>query len=214
MKTRFNKRVSLFIFGLLVCLVLTCFLWVYLQQHQYVINRQLITALDKSDIKQALALVEAGADPNTHYKASPTLVPSFPALVDQLLHRSPPPINDSPTAFMMACAAGWREGQGPFKRIKFSDSDPQQMQLRHTMVLHGANINAKDDGGWTALHWAVSSQKPGIIKQLLEYGADPYAHNPNSDEGDGESPFRMAEETRRPDIIALFHKATGDHKSR
>jgi hypothetical protein len=38
--------------------------WLHVQQRQYALDRQLIVALDYDDGKQALALVNAGANPN------------------------------------------------------------------------------------------------------------------------------------------------------
>src|SRR5580700_3423793 len=45
-----------------------------IQRRQSALNRQLIAALGHGDMKRALALAEAGADPNTRYKNGPVKV--------------------------------------------------------------------------------------------------------------------------------------------
>src|SRR5579862_2192692 len=75
-------------------------LWLRSAQRQYGLNRALIAALVHHDTRQALALVEAGADPDTQYDA--TLVPSLPDLMRHLFHRLPFATNDSPTALSIA----------------------------------------------------------------------------------------------------------------
>src|SRR5689334_4539956 len=79
---------------LLAGVVLACGLWLRAERRQYALNRQLIAALVKGDSKQALALVNAGADPNTRVKPSP--MPTLLQSVKLLLYRSQPD-NDSLT---------------------------------------------------------------------------------------------------------------------
>lgn len=75
-KRKHYKRTALFAFSLLLGLFLVCILWVRKEQRQYSLNRQLISALFHENGKQALRLVEAGADPNTRYTPAPA--PSCP----------------------------------------------------------------------------------------------------------------------------------------
>jgi len=42
-----------------------------------------------------------------------------------------------------------------------------------TALENGANPNAKDNDGWTPLHWAAQDGHVEIVKILLERGADP-----------------------------------------
>src|SRR5579871_3760635 len=98
-----RKRFALITLCLPICLCVSSGLWFRAKEQQYALNRALIGALVKGNDEQALALVKAGADPNTRYM--PNLVPTLPEMVKQLLHRSPPPRNDSLTAFSIACRA-------------------------------------------------------------------------------------------------------------
>ena len=41
----------------------------------------------------------------------------------------------------------------------------------------GADVNAKDEGGWTALFWAAFAQRRAVVRLLLEKGADANAKN-------------------------------------
>ena len=91
-------------------LALTSFLWVKSERRQYALNRQLIEALKASDAKQALALVDAGADPNTRIKPMPE--PTVFKILNQLFNRSPMPLNDTPNALMLVCGACWSDEHG------------------------------------------------------------------------------------------------------
>src|SRR5579863_9697761 len=102
-----RKRAAQIMLFLLICLFVSTGLWLRAERRQYALNRQLIAALVKGDNQRALALVNAGADPNMRYKPIPA--PSLLQLVRQLLHRSPPPINGSPTTLSIACGAPWND---------------------------------------------------------------------------------------------------------
>ena len=52
----------------------------------------------------------------------------------------------------------------------------------------GSDVNAKDDSGWTPLHWAASKVHNKIAKLLIEEGADVNAVNK-----DGLAPLDYAE---------------------
>ena len=102
MKTRYR---SLLGFALILVLLLSGMgLWLHKEQKQYALNRQLIEALTHFDTNQALALVKAGADPNT--RLDPPPAPSLQLLLDQLLHRTPL-VNKSSTALLLACGVTW-----------------------------------------------------------------------------------------------------------
>ena len=111
MKTRYRAPLW---FGLPLLLLLgSSVVWLRAQQRQYARNRQLIAALVSNDTNQALTLVNEGADPNSRYNPPPA--PSLKLMLDQLLYRSSVPADNSPTAFLLACGAGWstleREGE-------------------------------------------------------------------------------------------------------
>lgn len=45
----------------------------------------------------------------------------------------------------------------------------------------GADVNAKDEGGWTALFWATFAQRRAVVRILLEKGADANSKNKYED---------------------------------
>lgn len=45
--------------------------------------------------------------------------------------------------------------------------------VMETLISHGANIEAGDNTGKTALHWAVAKERESAVKMLLEAGVDP-----------------------------------------
>src|ERR1019366_7264804 len=173
MRRRHTTLIALF---LLVGLTGACAIWLRSEQHQYALNRQLIAALVHVDDKQALTLVNGGADPNTRY--TPTPVPSLPELVIQLLHRSSPPANDSPTALLIACGAEW---SGDFATIDAQVNRPDDAQLVQAMVRHGANINVKSPTGATPLMWSGGFTGLKIANVLLEHGANVNAQTNHGD---------------------------------
>ncbi len=146
-----RKRVASIILFLLFCLCITAGFWLRAKERQYVLNRQLIAALVKGDDKQTLALVNAGADPNTRYATMP--MPSLPELITQLFHPSTPTANHSPTAFLIACGAYW-QGE-PLETYEAQRYRPDDTHLVQAMLRHSANVDATDEQGITALIWAA-----------------------------------------------------------
>ena len=58
------------------------------------------------------------------------------------------------------------------------------------LVKQGAEVNARNEGGFTPLHYAVEfNPNPAVIEALVELGADVHARNEW-----GQSPLRYAEE--------------------
>ena len=49
------------------------------------------------------------------------------------------------------------------------------MAMAELMLAKGAEVDAKDNGGWTPLHWAARNNKSTVAKLLLANGADPNA---------------------------------------
>jgi ankyrin repeat protein len=67
---------------------------------------------------------------------------------------------------------------------------------------NGANVNATDNDGNTALFYAVKRTYPvEQIQLLLQYGADP-----NKENKAGLSPKQLAEQNRQKKILSLFSK--------
>jgi ankyrin repeat protein len=67
------------------------------------------------------------------------------------------------------------------------------------LLEHGANVNAAQNGGYTALHSAAHNGDVETVKLLLEKGADPSL---TSD--DGRTPLEMARLDNHTEVIALL----------
>ena len=156
--------------GLAVCAA--CGAWLTVQRQQYARNRQLIDALTHGDTRTALALVNAGADPNT--QAEPVPPPSFKLLLDQLLRRKNSPVNTSPTAFVCACGLNWNPATGAEMDWHTLDED---LPLLQAMLAHGANVHATTFDNSAPLHYAVAADRRRTVELLLKHGANPNAQN-------------------------------------
>jgi ankyrin repeat protein len=189
-----RRRALLFTFSVVLALCAACGCWLHRERQQYALNRQLIEVLTHNDTKKALALVNAGADPNT--RAQPTPAPSFNLLIDQLLHRSPPPVNSSPTALMLACGADWITQQ---EETDFLVRVKENLPLLQAMLAHGANVNAREENNLTALHEAVRAQHLHSAEMLVLHGADINAQN-----GVGRTPLMLAIWNDTPNIARML----------
>jgi len=171
---RFQCAVLLLgIVGLLLMGV--CELWLWSYRRQEALNRQLIAALvnghrgqqeTPDDYKEALSLVNAGADPNTPWKLLPA--PSLRQLWNSLVHHSPLPINDSPTAFLIACGVYWTDNDGYIYGGSLLDRAP----LVADMLQHGANVEVKYKDGWTPLTFVAFQRDRETLDVLLAHGVN------------------------------------------
>lgn len=70
------------------------------------------------------------------------------------------------------------------------------------MLLHaGAPVNARQQGGWTALHAAAQHGDLETAELLLEYGADPAQAN-----DEGKTPVDLA--AQNPELLAILEKTS------
>lgn len=170
---RSMKKRCLLIFSLLVVALLVggCGLWVRQSKRQYALNRQLIVALVKGDTKQALILVNAGANPNTRYNSPPA--PSFTQFWDQLLHRSPAPLDQRPTAFMIACGVNYEMYDGREQDLCDGNIPPisEDVPLVQRMLSRGADLYAQEWCENTALEGAIGCKHKRVVALLLKAGA-------------------------------------------
>lgn len=71
----------------------------------------------------------------------------------------------------------------------------------------GANINARDDGGWTPLHWAASHDAAEIIRSLIDRGS-----NVNCVDKNGITPLYLAASKANPSSVrALLESGANVH---
>ena len=174
-RRRYRAVLILGTVGLL--LTVACGLWLRSARRQEALNRQLIAALVKIeevriehvvlyDNREVLALVNAGADPNTPFTPVPR--PSLRQMWDHLVRRSALPINDTPTAFELVCGSLCPADRSVVVHY-FDRDDPQLVQ---TMLQHGANKDAMNIDGWTPLMLSIWSHYPKTVGMLLKHGAD------------------------------------------
>lgn len=66
-------------------------------------------------------------------------------------------------------------------------------------IAKGANLNAKDEKGSTALHWASYYGYKNIVKLLLLQGANPYEVD-----NYGLTPFDVAKINKKKEVLKIF----------
>jgi ankyrin repeat protein len=71
------------------------------------------------------------------------------------------------------------------------------------LLEHGANPNAQQEAGFTALHGAAAHGDIAMTKLLLEFGADPKART-----DDGKDPAAVAEKYNQPVFVEWFRANT------
>ena len=75
-------------------------------------------------------------------------------------------------------------------------------EIVRMLVESDAPINAKQHGGWTALHAAADNGEEEMIKILLQHGADPLLQN-----DDGKTPAQIAQLKGRDKAFQLLSAA-------
>jgi ankyrin repeat protein len=77
----------------------------------------------------------------------------------------------------------------------------RQRQIAEMLLHAGAPVNAKQQGGWTALHAAAQHGDMEMAELLLEFGADPALAN-----DEGKSPVDLA--AQHPELVRLLENAS------
>lgn len=72
----------------------------------------------------------------------------------------------------------------------------QHLEVVRHLLLHGAQVNARQTGGFTPLHTAAFHGSLTMVMLLLEFGADP-----NAQSSDGRTPLDMALEAGNQALI-------------
>jgi len=67
------------------------------------------------------------------------------------------------------------------------------------LLQHGADANARQQGGWTALHSAAHRGDAAMAKLLLQYGANPLLKN-----DDGQTAIDMAQKDGTRELAAML----------
>jgi cytohesin len=80
--------------------------------------------------------------------------------------------------------------------------DERSLVVYVSRLKAGADVNAKDNNGWTPLHWAAAKNPtPAVLEVLLKAGAEPRAINT-----DGKTPHAVA----KPEYRDILWKAMMD----
>jgi ankyrin repeat protein len=136
---------------------------IYIQTRQEGLNRALIAAIKRQDTPTALSLLEQGADANAHDESQQTPVSWWQLLLDKLhtRHALPP---TAPTALLVAFFEPSRNGD-----YRYHQADSL---LIEALLNHGADINAQDENGGTALIYAAEFGHVKAVRLLLDHHAD------------------------------------------
>lgn len=81
----------------------------------------------------------------------------------------------------------------------FDASKIGDLENTQSLINNGANVNAKDDLGWTPLHYAAYNGHTNTVKYLVTKGADKQIKNPN-----GATAFDLAKLNSHADIEAFL----------
>lgn len=78
----------------------------------------------------------------------------------------------------------------------------RNLAIVRALLEHGAPVNARQQGGWTALHAAAQHGDQPTLELLLKYGA-----NPNAKNDDGKTPDQIALEKGHLEIAERLRAA-------
>jgi ankyrin repeat protein len=76
--------------------------------------------------------------------------------------------------------------------------------IAEVLLAHGADVDAKNVGGYTPLHFAASDGHKGIVELLLAHGADANARLDS-----GATPLKQAEENGHEEVAELLRQHGG-----
>jgi len=82
-----------------------------------------------------------------------------------------------------------------------SAASARNLDAARLLLEHGAPINARQQGGWTAIHAAAQSGDRALVELMLKSGADPTLAN-----DEGKTPAAVAREKGHEEIAALLEE--------
>ena len=141
---------------------------------QTLVRDFLLSGLETIDIHEAAAVGDS-ARLNALLTVNPTLVHAFSSDGWTPLHLAAAFGGPEAVALLLTHAADVHSvsktamGNQPLHAALALGQDAQTITL---LIQHGANVNAKQMGGYTALHQAASGGKAEAVEALLAAGAD------------------------------------------
>ena len=106
------------------------------------------------------------------------------------------------TVLMLMCVKEDRALQW-FSLVYASNSwEGNSVEIVNMLIGAGCDVNQADEGGFTALHWAVDSGGKSIVEALLRGGA-----NPNIVNEYGDAPCHYS---KTPEVLRLLRDFGGD----
>jgi hypothetical protein len=163
-----RKHLTCLVMALVLLPVLASCVWYARQSRQQRLDHALIEAIKKSDTQTAIALLDAGADANATDKPvrqQPVAQILFDCW-DRLRGKKPPADAKpyDPAILVLLRNDG----------AKNAPLYPENARLMAALLDHGANSNAKDTAGNSALSQAVQNDFHTSVRLLLEHGANPH----------------------------------------
>ncbi|MBB6048243.1 ankyrin repeat domain-containing protein [Armatimonas rosea] len=178
------KRVLTIVAALIVLLLLGGG-WMFANSPD-VLNQQLVRAIqDKQSAAQLEVLLSHGANPNYTYSASKQEPSSLEKINSALSGVETARPGFGTTLLALACTQA-------------NDA------AIDALLKHGANPNLEESTE-VPLWIAVQSENLSLVKRLLDHGADP---DRKLREYNNMTARQLAEETKKPELIALFKKAS------
>lgn len=173
-------------------------------------NLSLVTAIQQLDVASVASLLKQGADPNSRFVVlSPStkdadsslgLAPFRGTLNEIVLSvfQGQPRKTDYGEPCLLELLADERMDVRSSAH-PFGDQPSAYPEIVKMMLEHGADPNAADQFGQTALHYAVWSDNPQVSILLLQHGADP-----NRTYGRGDTPLGFAVFSHDADLVRVL----------
>lgn len=165
---RRRLRLAATLLGLALCIGIGMPIAHFLRQQA--LDRSLILAIRHHNVPEEVDLLQQGADPNCHEDAEHPR-PLREILRARLLGR---PLASQPSLTALQLAT---KPAGNFTDLLDAADHPLNPMdlpdMARALLEHGANPNAQDPNGFTALHYAIRWQKYIVADLLLSHRANP-----------------------------------------
>ncbi len=157
------------------------------------LNSQFFRAVSRGDLSKVKSLIDQGADINAVDKAGDTALMEIASNG----HADMPQLwNDS--GFIRPDFLFPKFHVMPVRHLS-SPISQKQMEVAHFLILNGADLNAKNIYGRTALMLAAKYGQAGLVELLLNHGADVDASDEN-----GRTALDYAYQTEHQQVAALI----------